>query len=653
MRTLTSLFCVCFALLIFGQSNKPVKYGKVDPQDLHSTICPIDSNAHSYYIFDIGQSTFLVLPDKLKVTFERHFRIKILDKSAFDEGTIAISLYTNGLQKEEDLIDLKAITYHEESGQIVESKLEKSAIFKEKTSEHINTVKFTMPNIRPGSVIEVKYQIHSDFIFNFQGWTFQHDIPVLQSQYITVIPDIIHYNPHFRGYSNISTSTEERRKNDYNFSEIITYYSGKNIKAFPDEPYLFNKNNYRTRVEFELAYTDSQQGRKDYTNTWEGLNTLLLEHNQFGVQLNKSNYFKDEITAISQSWQKPMEKAFAAFNLIKSRMKWNGVESIYTSRSIKKAYEERLGNVAEINLALIAMLRELDIQAYPVILSTRENGFLLKIMPTLSSMNYVIAVANIDGKKVFLDASDPLATPTILPPKVMNGAARLVNETLGEWVDLIPTGIAQNQVNYKLAMSEDGLLKGKYEEKNFNFAAYKMRQELKDSVKIKKYFESIRSKFPDITLSNIRLLDNDDLTKDDVIIQSDIEINTGMDLSSDLYYFTPLQMEKLTETPFKAKEREYPVEYEYPWMSIVTMEIKIPESINIESLPKPGRFQNEDKSVKFTFVTEKLSENLIKVNSMISVAKPVFEAELYDGLKDLFSHVVAKHSEQIVLKKKP
>jgi hypothetical protein len=39
------------------------------------------------------------------------------------------------------------------------------------------------------------------------------------------------------------------------------------------------------------------------------------------------------------------------------------------------------------------------------------------------------------------------------------------------------------------------------------------------------------------------------------------------------------------------------------------------------------------------------------VSSMLSIYKPVFIASEYDALRDFFARIVAKHSQQIVLKK--
>jgi len=89
-----------------------------------------------------------------------------------------------------------------------------------------------------------------------------------------------------------------------------------------------------------------------------------------------------------------------------------------------KTYQEGKGNVVDINLMLTAMLRYANINANPVLLSTRGNG--LTISPTINGFNYVIVHAETDQGEILLDASDKYSAPNLLHPKTSNGSGRLV-----------------------------------------------------------------------------------------------------------------------------------------------------------------------------------------------------------------------------------
>jgi hypothetical protein len=85
------------------------------------------------------------------------------------------------------------------NGQVVKTKLEASGTFEEKRTPNVNVQKFTLPNVRAGSVIEYAYTLRSDFLFNFQDWTFQRTIPVRWSEYRASLPTFYKYKIIYQG----------------------------------------------------------------------------------------------------------------------------------------------------------------------------------------------------------------------------------------------------------------------------------------------------------------------------------------------------------------------------------------------------------------------------------------------------------------------
>src|SRR5690606_12665800 len=101
------------------------------------------------------------------------------------------------------------------------------------------------------------------------------------------------------------------------------------------------------------------------------------------------------------------EKTEAIFDFVKNRMTWNERYGYDTRDGVEKAYANRTGNVAEINLMLVAMLRMAGLEANPVLLSTRKNG--KAPFPSRMRLNYVIASVMVDNKLQLLDATYKLA----------------------------------------------------------------------------------------------------------------------------------------------------------------------------------------------------------------------------------------------------
>src|ERR1041385_3527880 len=169
---ITSLLLLC--LVANSQEKSPAKFGNVSEKDFATKLYPIDSNANAVVIADIGHSEIEGNSKGwFSIVFKHYSRIHILNKNGYDAADVEIALYTSG-NSEEQLDKVRAVTYNLENGKVVETKLDtKSNIFKDKKDEHWVVKKFTLPNVREGSIIEYEFTVTSDFLENLQPWEFQ------------------------------------------------------------------------------------------------------------------------------------------------------------------------------------------------------------------------------------------------------------------------------------------------------------------------------------------------------------------------------------------------------------------------------------------------------------------------------------------------
>src|SRR5690242_1317409 len=173
------LVALMLSLSVCAQDKTDAKFGKVSPEDFTPKVYSIDSNANAVVIADVGSSKIVGnTKGWFSIEFKRYRRARLLNKNGFDIATEEIPLYSDG-KIEEKVSDIKAVTYNLENGKVVETKLDKDNIFKDKVSKNWIQKKFTFPNIKEGSIIEMEYTITSDYLFNLQPWTFQGDYPIL------------------------------------------------------------------------------------------------------------------------------------------------------------------------------------------------------------------------------------------------------------------------------------------------------------------------------------------------------------------------------------------------------------------------------------------------------------------------------------------
>ena len=302
---LTSLF----SLIVFNclaQEKAKIKFGKVSADDFKQTVYSIDSSADAVVIGDIG-STEMVGNSKggFSLEFKRYRRVHILKKNGYDIANVEIDIYTNGTL-EENLENLKAVTYNMENGKVIETKLDiKSGVFKDKINKNLVVKKFTFPNIKEGSIIEYEYKIESDFTFNLQPWDFQGQYPCLWSEYNVSMPEFYYYVTLSQGFQSYHIQSRKDRMGSFtvvdnngtrasdrsSFSAGVTDFRWvvKDVPAMKEESYTSTINNHLARIQFQLAELRHPFVPKNVMGTWQQACTDLLKDEDFGFTLSRDN----------------------------------------------------------------------------------------------------------------------------------------------------------------------------------------------------------------------------------------------------------------------------------------------------------------------------------------------------------------------------
>jgi len=664
---------ICFSFTLLGQKPE-FKFGKIDMADLTATKCPVDSNAEAYFLGDYGTSSFNYIQDKgFQIIFERHFRIKILKKTATEWADNTIPLYVPISGRGKEIIDLKANTYNLEDGKIITSKLDKSGIFEEEYTKNWIRKKFTMPNVKEGSIIEISYKIFSDF-YELRDWDFQYNIPVLYTEYCTRIPEYFKYKVFQNGYESVNkiNSSEASQinlmykdpgvdvygrfsKTEYShetvrFSTDVNTYIGENIKAFPNEPYMSSRKNYVSSLEIELqSYQYPNSAPVLRSNSWESITKSLLEYDDFGDIIKKEGATSDIVKIGTAGFSKPVEKATGIFNYIRNEFKWTKMKRLYASQTIRKTIETKTGNAADINLLLVTALRNAGFNAEPVAISTRDNGMILMAYPVMQKLNYVIASVEIEGKKYLLDATDKHATFGFLPERCLNGQGRVISEKTPGEVDLTSNQSYFQNISTSLKLNENGELSGTWEESKRGYAAHNFRDDIDNSKSKDDYVSEKQKKNPGLTIHKFEFNNLDTLEKD-INIKYDISLTGQAESTGNLLMVHPLLIEQLQENAFKLDDRKFPVDFGFNSNKTFISQFEIPQGYQVETLPKPVSMAlpNKDATYMFNVVA---TGNKIQVMRKFVINKALVLPDAYPALKEFYNKMVAKEAEVIVLKK--
>jgi hypothetical protein len=643
------------------------KFGKPDLEALEMKIYPLDTAAEAVILFDKGYSFFMFNSGSgsFELVYERQTRIKFINKNGYDWATHQISLYHNGSSRER-LTELKGFTFNHVDGKIVKTKLEKDGIFEEAKNKSWDLVKFTMPDVKEGTVIDFSYTITSPFYTFLQDWQFQHTIPVAWSEYTTEIPEFYNYLHLSQGYAPLLKVEHGEKKSSLNYIHKDEYagstshtsrieynihthfWAGKNMPALRFEKFIATPEDFLTRIDFQLASIKyPQASEENILGDWEEIEKKLQEDAEFGATLKKTGFCKDALENIVQKYPTDSERAFAVLQMIKDKIRWNDEKRMYLSKSLKKVWEDGNGNSADLNLLLVATLRDIGIKADPVIISTRDHGRVHPVYPILNKFNYVLASVTLDGKSMLLDATHPLIPGSMLPEFCLNGQGRIIAEKPVGWIDLNSKITSGSTIMATLTLGPAGMLTGNFDVAESGYKAYKKRKSiLKDGES--EYIHQINQEKDDFTIEKFEFKHLKDLDEN---LVGKFEIRAEVETLGDLIFVQPLiSDERITENPFKQEKRDLPIDFNYPMGGTYILNLTIPEGYEIDEIPISAKVVLPENGGMFSYMIRREGNRVNLVNSY-KLNKTFWSAEEYELIKKFFDLMVQKHSEQIVLKK--
>ena len=79
------------------------------------------------------------------------------------------------------------------------------------------------------------------------------------------------------------------------------------------------------------------------------------------------------------------------------------------------------------------MLEKAGFEVYPVLISTRDNGFVRENIAVSTQFNYVICLVRFGDKSVLLDGTDAFLGTCVLPERCLNGQGLMISKAGHSW----------------------------------------------------------------------------------------------------------------------------------------------------------------------------------------------------------------------------
>jgi len=641
-------------------------YGKVTVEDFKVESEDKTDEHDAVYILNKVTVNFVDYQQYISI----HQRIRIETEEGLDYATKHINLY-NSTNGSETLISIKGATYSLVGNEVVRSELDEGTLFKEDLNDNYVSQSFTMPEVGIGSVIEYSYVIESPFPY-IDDINLQYSIPTINLDVTIQFPSYYTYNVVFNPRSSYrinfdpddfkegvsfsminpddSDDFEESQKiQQLRVSNETIGFTQKNIPALLPEPFSGDLNKYRAKLIINIAAFDNQMGKvKEYGTSWEAVAKSIYDSEKFGDEIERSTrFFRRDLEEAMVGVSDPKEKVDVALNFLKSKVKWNGDYGLFTKEGLKDAYKIGSGNVSDVNLLLVSMLRELGIEADPVLVSSTNND--IPIFPTREGFNYVIVQANYGGEKVLLDATEKFAGINLIPLRAANWKGRLIKEDgSSEWINLTNYTKSKETVLLTLKLDEDFQAVGKASKRLTNYMAldYRIKNINSTSDELEKYIQNDNAglQIDEVSVTGLESVE------DYVTLNYKVTYKNAFDKVGDKIYITPLLYESNEENIFKLNSRKLPLDLSYLIQAKTIVNIEIPAGYEIESMPESIKAVYNNDIGYYKYVTG-YRNGLISTVATFNMEASVIQPGDYEAFKKFFEAIVSKDAEKIVLRR--
>lgn len=643
-------FIILITFLSIQTFAQEIEFREVSKEELQQRKSTIDTAAGAEILYYNKEVYYDVSFTSVHLITEVHKRIKFYNNRPEDLAYATEKLYLYVEDEPEEVSKIRAYTYNLVGGEVEETKLDRKQIFDKELSRRFNEASFTMPKVNKGSVIDIYYKLRSPYFFNIEELKFQFDIPAKLITAKVSTPKNFIFNRISKGSIIPKLNIESQIDRRMNTEANIYNYEVKNVPALRDESFVDNIENYRAGVLFELKSTEDSYGvRKHYSKSWQDVARNIAFKDDYDREMNRTGIFEDDIDLILSNLEneKNLQTVNEIFKHVKQNIKWNDEKSKYFDNGIRKTYKEKVGNSADINLTLVAMLRYAGFNSSPVVISTRDN--LKPLFPTIDRLNYVIAYVNLNGKDYFLDATDKYSEINILPIRDYNWNGVMVDTPNKQWklIDLKKPDASGYISMINATIAKDGKAVGKVQIKKSNHYGYLFRKKY-FSMSEEDYIRDKESSFGDMFIKDY-LAENTE--GDGAIVEKfSYEIENVADIVGDKIFITPLMFLADDENPFKLEERNFPVDFVYPFTDKYIINMKLPEGYEVTSLPKPVKLSFGENLGQYQFIISN-SGNFIRLNVDFDINTNIIAPKDYEFLKQFFNEKIKKESEQIVLTK--
>jgi hypothetical protein len=615
----------------------------VTPEELHMTSEPLAPKAAAIYLYrqvDRDDANFE------EFTYER---IKILT----DEGLKYASVEIAFIKDTEGIRSVQARTIRPDGSLInFDGTVYEKPIVKSRDVKFLAKA-FTLPGVEVGCIIEYRYTHRLPF-----GWVFDSHWILSQELFTKRARFSLSRNTQFalvwswpQGLPpGTAAPTDERGR-----IRLETH----DVPAFVTEEYMPPENELRYRVDFiydaepvprnapavywkergRRLYSDVQRFTDERRAMEKAVAQVIQTTDAPEVKLRKLYERTEQIRNLSFETESEQEA---------SRRKNDAI------RSVDDVWSRGYGNATQITWLFLALVRAAGVEAYPVLVPTRDRYFFNSGFMNAGQLNSNLVLVKLDGKELYLDPGIPFTPFGLLPWNETGVEGLRLDKEGGTWLRTPMPDASASRIERKARLKFDhGTLSGRVTVTYTGIeASWRRSQErAQDETARRKFLEDdLEGAVP--TGVTVKLANTPDWSTWDAPLVAEYELEVpGWATQAGRRVLLPLGLFGAHEQhTFEHATRVHPLYFDYHYLHADDLTIELPPEWSVDSVPQARTL--DLKALRYKTAAEAGSQSL-HITRELTLNAALVDVKYYDSIRRFYDTVRTGDEEQVVLSYKP
>ncbi|HWW20280.1 MAG TPA: DUF3857 domain-containing protein, partial [Steroidobacteraceae bacterium] len=371
----------------------------------------------------------------------RYYRIKILNEEGLKYANVEIQFVKN----RDHIGAISARTIRPDGstvnfdGTVYEKPLMKAR------QANLFVKSFTLADVQVGSIIEYRYnnRLPDGYIYD-SHWILSEDLFTKHARFS--LQPYQHFELSYSWPRGLPAGTSAPK-----LEHGKVGLESSSIPAFVTEEYMPPANEMRYRVDF--IYEGNNLSHKDPTTYWkEASKVLYAGIHRFIDQGSAMRNAVAQTVQASDTPEQKLRKLYARAGQIANidfetdaerEAKDQTAQSIHDVADVwKKGY----GKADQITWLYLALVQAAGIEAYPVMVSTRDTYFFDRGFMNSNQLNSNVVLVRLDGKDLFLDPGLPFTPFGMLPWSESSVSGLRLEKGVGTWVFTPQSAAADSRI---------------------------------------------------------------------------------------------------------------------------------------------------------------------------------------------------------------